>query len=627
MRTQNLDDLIGEETDSDLSDSKGSDYNEEDNEDTCSEEEIELETDEVMEEEEVRYSSFGGNHDVLTTKSNKLGIAFLYLNVLHAAPEDDWGGTNGLINKMLDMLNLRHKGYFSWLKEILQAVRVCFIRNIEYTGQGIKKRRGPLPVLAINSEEARIVATSCEKNLGIRHATQRVNTYRVRLGKGILGQTCIFGLFQRLKPLITTIGKMKTGSNDATSNWAVCRLKWAIQFLILLREYTCLSELGLNPDPAKNPTYFDPAKLPKIDLGQIAWWDEHHVECHIAGLGASKTQIRFPRDADGNLDPGGKITCERKRKLNVKYNKQGRFCLGVAMTKTNGNYTGKRAHLFSYTMQKVIGIPAYDKKMKEENQRVEGLAPCPYWVDRTPDDKNLYWSSTLDKLPGISASKKRVLEDGGFVTLEDLKECDQPIKKRKLLELKGIGTKTINNFAVAITSMVGQAPAAPVQQGTDHRKEKFPYLSKFKTQELADMKMKKSVTCNNFCNIKDLVTHLYNESKRMFEGTDHEDDWYFYHDALTTMTSATTIAWMKEMGYYEKWLLPKLEILKGTIYHSSIPGDSPELMPLDNSLNNDFDQCAIRHVAVTLDCLWNKNYKDMRKFSLFTPAEGMFNNP
>ena len=166
----------------------------------------------------MRYSSFGGNHEVLSSKSNKLGIAFLYLNVLKAAPEDDWGGTNGLINKMFDMLNLRHKGYFSWLKEILQAVRVCSIRNIEYTGQGIKKRRGPLPVLAINSEEARIVATSCEKNLGIRHATQRVNTYRVRLGKGILGQTCIFGLFQRLKPLIKTIDKMKTGSNDATSN-------------------------------------------------------------------------------------------------------------------------------------------------------------------------------------------------------------------------------------------------------------------------------------------------------------------------------------------------------------------------------------------------------------------------
>jgi len=139
---------------------------------------------------------------------------------------------------------------------------------------------------------------------------------------------------------------------------------------------------------------------------------------------------------------------------------------------------------------------------------------------------------------------------------------------------------------------VGEAPAAPVQQGTDHRKEPFPYL--------------------------------YKESARMFKGTNHEDDWYLYHDALTTMTSATTIALMKDMGYYKKWLLPKLGILKGTIYHSSIPGDAPELMPMDNSLNNDFDQSAIRHVAITLDCLWNKNYKDMRKFSLFTPAKGTF---
>lgn len=127
-------------------------------------------------------------------------------------------------------------------------------------------------------------------------------------------------------------------------------------------------------------------------------------------------------------------------------------------------------------MQKVIGIPAYDKKIKEENQRVRGLARCSFWVVGTVDDKNLYWSSTLDKLPGISASKKRILEDGGFVTLEDLKECDRPIKKQKLMDLKGIGEKTISNFAIAITSVVGQAPVAPVKEGTDHRQDEFPYL-------------------------------------------------------------------------------------------------------------------------------------------------------
>ena len=130
-------------------------------------------------------------------------------------------------------------------------------------------------------------------------------------------------------------------------------------------------------------------------------------------------------------------------------------------------------------------------------------------------------------MPGISVRKKRVLEDGGFVILDDLRECDQPLKKRKLLELKDIGAKTINNFAIAIISAVVQAQVAPIEKGTDHRQQEFSYLSKFKPDELVALKMKNFVTCNSFCNIKDFVTHLYNESARIFKGADHEDDWYF----------------------------------------------------------------------------------------------------
>ena len=123
----------------------------------------------------------------------------------------------------------------------------------------------------------------------IRHATWRVNTYRDTRGLEVVGQTCVFGLFQRLKPTFTAVGKMKTGSNDKTSNWAVCRLKWATQFLIMLGEYETLADFSL--DPNNPPDYFDPAKLPKISLSQIAWWDEHHVECLIAGLCRAKTQV------------------------------------------------------------------------------------------------------------------------------------------------------------------------------------------------------------------------------------------------------------------------------------------------------------------------------------------------
>jgi len=107
----------------------------------------------------------------------------------------------------------------------------------------------------------------------------------------VVGQTCVFNLLQRLKPVFTKIGKMKSGSNDPTSNWAKCRLKWATQLLILFRSYKDLGDLGLVENAI--PEYFKPKNLPQIKLEQIGWWDKYHVECVIAGLGGCKTQVCF----------------------------------------------------------------------------------------------------------------------------------------------------------------------------------------------------------------------------------------------------------------------------------------------------------------------------------------------
>ena len=161
-------------------------------------------------------------------------------------------------------------------------------------------------------------------------------------------------------------------------------------------------------------------------------------------------------------------------------------------------------------MKKVVGIPFYDKQIAEENKRVKNLAPNSFWCDGNVKDDNLYWSSSVDKLPGVQGAKKRLLEEGGFTTIEDLRDINQPQKKQKLLGLKGIGKKTIDNFAIAITSVVGDKPAETPVEGTDHRKSEFPYLSKFKTQELADMKMKKSVTLNPLLQHKRFsYSHIY----------------------------------------------------------------------------------------------------------------------
>jgi hypothetical protein len=40
---------------------------------------------------------------------------------------------------------------------------------------------------------------------------------------------------------------------------------------------------------------------------------------------------------------------------------------------------------------------------------------------------------------------------------------------------------------------------------------------------------------------------------------------------------------MMEYNLLKYWLLPLEDLQRGTRYHNSIPGDSPELMPLDET--------------------------------------------
>ena len=101
-------------------------------------EQVELEEDEEWVEEEVNlYSTFATSSKVLCTKSNKLGVAFYYLNALDAAEEDTWKGKGGIIYKILDMFKIQGKGYYIWVKTILINMRECILKNVEYTGQNV----------------------------------------------------------------------------------------------------------------------------------------------------------------------------------------------------------------------------------------------------------------------------------------------------------------------------------------------------------------------------------------------------------------------------------------------------------------------------------------------------------
>ena len=72
---------------------------------------------------------------------------------------------------------------------------------------------------------------------------------------------------------------------------------------------------------------------------------------------------------------------------------------------------------------------------------------------------------------------------------------------------------------------------------------------------------------------------------------------------------------MKEKDYYKRWLIPQKGVNRDTAYKNRPVRNSPEFMPLDNSLNNDIQQSMSFHCAITAHLPTD----DERKFSMDTP--------
>ena len=57
--------------------------------------------------------------------------------------------------------------------------------------------------------------------------------------------------------------------------------------------------------------------------------------------------------------------------------------------------------------------------------------------------------------------------------------------------------------------------------------------------------IRKSAALASFVPISDLCDFMLDESARIMKGTKHEGDWYFYHDALSLMTSVECRKYLK----------------------------------------------------------------------------------
>ncbi|KAF0774595.1 hypothetical protein AaE_001707 [Aphanomyces astaci] len=160
-----------------------------------------------------------------------------------------------------------------------------------------------------------------------------VNEYRSSVDEGHVGQSPVYSLSVRMNPVVTPLQRLKQGSPDEYSAWAIARCG--------LIQHIATRTYG----------YLDEAILAPLEISQVVVWDDTHKDAQIGdyGAGGRKTQVRFPRDADGMFDPDGSIGPE-KSYLNTKFNQQARFSIGCAIVELhNGATMGCRCTPFVYS--------------------------------------------------------------------------------------------------------------------------------------------------------------------------------------------------------------------------------------------------------------------------------------
>ena len=78
-----------------------------------------------------------------------------------------------------------------------------------------------------------------------------------------------------------------------------------------------------------------------------------------------------------------------------------------------------------------------------------------------------------------------------------------------------------------------------------------------------------------------------NEAENLMKRSVHEDDSFIFHDDFVLMKAKEKTNWMRNNGYFHRWLLPLNRLQDGTTYAGRPVVNSHKFMNLDNLLNRD----------------------------------------
>jgi len=474
-----------------------------------------------------------------------------------------------------------------------------------------KSRQGPRSIQRHSLEE-QIIADTLEVGLGLQEAQHLVNEHRISCSQPLVGKTAVRTAYLALEPVRQAVQKDKQGNADPESDWARCRLNLVTQLAIRLGVHVW-DATTLGPPPE----HFDVAALSPLEHTQIVFWDEMHTEQTIGfeAMGPTAECVRFPRNADGALHTGGDIS-KPATQVTLKYPQESRVCLGCAVVDRPGQpLEGVRCEPFFYSGKWVVTRSDWAALEVVEIARVKALGPTSQWAPKKRDfaSTGIYQGDVLSVLEGVGGKLEAHLLAHGVDSVAALARVSDALLVELARNIPRLGLERLRGLR-KICEAAHDGEYSP--DVVDHRLAVHPYKSRFSAAWEAELA--KSPTLRGHVCIETIVEHIYNESKKVMAGTAHESDWLFSHDALSQMTAAATVKWMKERDIYKHWLLPEKGLNSSSARYKDRPiGNSPEVMPWDCALNKDIKDQIKRHVAFTSGLLDT----DVRKFSKATPSK------
>ena len=194
-------------------------------------------------------------------------------------------------------------------------------------------------------------------------------------------------------------------------------------------------------------------------------------------------------------------------------------------------------------MKTIISLKDSRKVRNQEFKRIRKLdVTCvnsPWITCTRPDDGSFWEEDASIKQSGLEQTQIRKIR--GIPSIIKIKHLNQ----NSLTHLQGI--RGINKcLSYSHLAMKGTYLYVDI----NHRLSDNPCNSLYGTEW--ENELKASTTLRPYFAISDIILFMCQQLSAMMRGTIHKDLWYFYHDALSYITTSETMEWMRNTTFEGK---------------------------------------------------------------------------